>query len=47
MSATQKSNAQPLLFKVRRPVERALAVQYVGTKTELDIKYVSWPADRY
>ncbi len=38
MSQNEKSATLPLLFKKRRLVDRAIAVQYVGTTTELDIK---------
>ncbi len=31
-------SATPLLFAKRRPVALAIAKQYVGTDTELDIK---------
>lgn len=38
MSKTEKTSSLPLLFKKRRPVDRSVAIQYVGTATELDIK---------
>lgn len=41
MTAANSSTATavtPLLFGKRRPVAPAVAAQYVGTSTELDIK---------
>jgi hypothetical protein len=38
MSQAKTSNVVPLLFKKRRAVDSSIAVQYVGTTTELDIK---------
>lgn len=38
MNATPKTPTQPLLFAKRRKVAASVAVQYVGTKTELDVK---------
>ena len=40
MSKTEKTSSLPLLFKKRRQVDRSVAVQYVGTATELDYKPV-------
>ena len=37
MASTEQS-VVPLLFDKREPVEPAIAAQYVGTDTELDIK---------
>ena len=38
MSHIGNVNVLPLLFRKRRPVDSAVAKQYVGTSTELDIK---------
>ena len=38
MSKSEKTITLPLLFKKRRPVDRSVAAQYVGTATELDYK---------
>jgi len=38
MPQAEKSEVLPLLFRKRRPVDSSIAVQYVGTSTELDLK---------